>query len=264
MRPLDPGRWLYGAINALVVLFLLLPIAIVAVFAVNPTPFIQFPPVGVSLRWFQKFFASRDFMQAIQLSLSVAAVVAVLATTLGATAALALARGRLAEEWVPSKPLTDVTGLGPFVLTEHTSGQRLVFERNPRYFRVDANGTALPYLDRLVLAVVPDQNTEALRLEAGEIDLMANGEIRPQDYSAFKRRAEAGSLRLLDVDVTMAALEHLARPLARGERRGLVELLRAQRAVGEHGHEMRLHLEHAARHVEEFLPAALGLSMGRR
>ena len=95
MRPLDPGRWLYGAINALVVLFLLLPIAIVAVFAVNPTPFIQFPPVGVSLRWFEKFFASRDFMQAIQLSLTVAAVVAVLATTLGATAALALARGRL-------------------------------------------------------------------------------------------------------------------------------------------------------------------------
>jgi peptide/nickel transport system substrate-binding protein len=113
----------------------------------------------------------------------------------------ALARGRLAEEWVPSKPLTDVTGLGPFVMTEHTSGQRLVFERNPRYFRVDANGTALPYLDRIVLAVVPDQNTEALRLEAGEIDLMANGEIRPQDYSAFKRRAEAGSLRLLDVGV---------------------------------------------------------------
>ena len=95
MRPLDPGRWLYGAINALVVLFLLLPIAIVAVFAVNPTPFIQFPPVGVSLRWFEKFFASRDFMQAIQLSLTVAAVVAVVATTLGATAALALARGRL-------------------------------------------------------------------------------------------------------------------------------------------------------------------------
>ena len=81
------------------------------------------------------------------------------------------------------------------------SGQRLVFERNPRYFRRDAAGEPLPYLDRLTLAVMPDQNTEALRLEAGETDLVSNGDIRPQDYSAFKRLAEQGRVRLLDVDV---------------------------------------------------------------
>ena len=49
------GRGIYLGVNALIVAFLLAPVAIVAVFAVNPTPFIQFPPVGVSPRWFQKF-----------------------------------------------------------------------------------------------------------------------------------------------------------------------------------------------------------------
>jgi peptide/nickel transport system substrate-binding protein len=113
----------------------------------------------------------------------------------------AFAKGELATMWSPSRPLTEVVGLGPFVITEHVAGQRLVFARNPHYFRRDAKGIQLPYLDRLTLAVAPDQNTEALRLEASEIDLMTNADIRPQDYSAFKRLADQGRLRLMDVSV---------------------------------------------------------------
>jgi peptide/nickel transport system substrate-binding protein len=113
----------------------------------------------------------------------------------------ALDAGRFADEWIPSKPLRDVVGLGPFTLTEHVSGQRLVFARNPHFFGRDTRGTPLPYLDRLIVAIVPDQNTEALRLEAGETDLMANGEIRSQDYSAFKRAADQGRIRLIEIGV---------------------------------------------------------------
>jgi peptide/nickel transport system substrate-binding protein len=113
----------------------------------------------------------------------------------------ALDAGTFADAWRPSKPLTDMAGLGPFVLTEHVAGQRMVFARNPRYFRADARGVQLPYLDRLTLAVVPDQNTEALRLEAGEIDLMTNGDIRPQDHAAFRRLADQKKLTLTDVSV---------------------------------------------------------------
>lgn len=114
---------------------------------------------------------------------------------------MALDAGRFGDEWTPSKPLSDIAGLGPFVLTEHVAGQRLVLDRNPRYFRSDQRGTRLPYLDRLTLAVVPDQSTEALRLEAGETDLMSNGDIRPQDYAAFKRLADEGRLVQIDVGV---------------------------------------------------------------
>ena len=115
----------------------------------------------------------------------------------------ALDAGQFQTAWVPSKPLTDVVGLGPFTLAEHVAGQRLVFARNPHYFRRDAGGVQLPYLDRLTLAVVPDQNTEALRLEASEIDLMSNGDIRPQDYAAFKRLADEGRLRMIEVSVAL-------------------------------------------------------------
>ena len=50
----------------------------------------------------------------------------------------------------------------------------------------------LPYLDTLTLAIVADQNAEALRLQAGEIDLMANGDIRPQDYAAVQALSRRG------------------------------------------------------------------------
>ena len=113
----------------------------------------------------------------------------------------ALNEGRFADAWRVGTPLTEVAGLGPFVLAEHTSGQRLVFKRNPHYWKRDAQGVPLPYLDTLTIAVIPDQNTESLRLEAGEIDLMSNADIRPEDYSSFKRAADAGRLKLLDVGV---------------------------------------------------------------
>ena len=117
----------------------------------------------------------------------------------------ALNAGQFHTAWVPSRPVTEVVGLGPFQLVEHVAGQRLVFARNPHYFRRDPAGVQLPYLDRLTLAIVPDQNTEALRLEASESDLMSNGDIRPQDHSAFKRLADQGRLRMIDVSVALDA-----------------------------------------------------------
>src|SRR5882672_10422926 len=89
------GRATYLAVNIAILTFLLAPIVIVVVFALNPTPFIQFPPVGISLRWFAKFFAARDFMHALGFSLEVAVLTTVCATVLGASAALAIARGNL-------------------------------------------------------------------------------------------------------------------------------------------------------------------------
>ena len=67
-RPFDAGRAAYLTLNFALLFFLLAPIAIVLIFALNPTPYISFPPVGVSLRWFEKFFAGTEFMNALWLS----------------------------------------------------------------------------------------------------------------------------------------------------------------------------------------------------
>nr|MBA2301627.1 ABC transporter substrate-binding protein [Acidobacteriota bacterium] len=113
----------------------------------------------------------------------------------------ALAQGRFDQAWRVGVPLADLAGLGPFVLTAHVAGQRLVFARNPHYWRRDDAGVQLPYLDELTVAIVADQNTETLRMDAGDVDLMSNGDIRPDDYATLKRAADQGRLRLLDAGI---------------------------------------------------------------
>ena len=115
----------------------------------------------------------------------------------------ALRDGTIRTAWTPAKPLTDIAGLGPFVLTGHVAGQRLVFTRNPHYWRRDADGRELPLLDRLTVEIVPEPNAEALRLEAAATDLMAAAEIRTDDYARFKRAADQGRLKLLDIGVSL-------------------------------------------------------------
>jgi len=66
-----------------------------------------------------------------------------------------LKSGTFAMAWNLSTPVSDIVGLGPFVLAEYSPGQRLVFSRNPRYFRKAADGTSLPYLDGITVEIIP-------------------------------------------------------------------------------------------------------------
>jgi len=76
---------------------------------------------------------------------------------------------------------TDVTQLpsvGEFYLIEYTPGVRLVYARNPYYWKKDNNGTSLPYREKVITKIVPDQNTEFLLFKSGEKD---SYNVRPED-----------------------------------------------------------------------------------
>jgi peptide/nickel transport system substrate-binding protein len=111
--------------------------------------------------------------------------------------------GTIRKAWTPATPPGEIVGLGPFVLAEHVAGQRLVLKRNPRYWRHAADQSPLPLLDSLRLDIIPEPNAEALRLESGATDVMAVGEIRTDDYARFKRLADQGRLKLIDVGVSL-------------------------------------------------------------
>ena len=57
---------------ALVVFFLLFPIAIVIPISFIDAQFLQFPPQSYSLRWYRRYFTDPDFVDATLLSLGVA------------------------------------------------------------------------------------------------------------------------------------------------------------------------------------------------
>jgi peptide/nickel transport system substrate-binding protein len=116
----------------------------------------------------------------------------------------ALKAGAFDKAWGLDTPPPSMAGLGPFVLQQYLPGQRLIFGRNPRYFEKAPDGGTLPYLDRLVIEVIPDQNAELLRLETGQLDMMTSA-IAPAAYASLKRAADQGRVKLLDLGVSRNA-----------------------------------------------------------
>jgi len=116
----------------------------------------------------------------------------------------ALKAGTFARAWGTDTPPSDIVGMGPFVLREYVPNQRLIFDRNPRYWRKAADGTSLPYLDRIVYEIIPDQDAELLRLQSGDLDL-TQSELRPDDYVPARRAEDKGTLKVAEVGLSPQA-----------------------------------------------------------
>lgn len=68
-------------------------------------------------------------------------------------------------------PVSRTSGTGPFRVPVGAEGARpLVLERNDRYWRADANGQKLPYLDKLSLTPIADSGTRLASIRAGNVD----------------------------------------------------------------------------------------------
>lgn len=100
--------------------------------------------------------------------------------------------------WGLTTPAGTMAGLGPFVVSEFVPGQRLTLTRNPHYWRTDAAGAPLPYLDRVVIEFVASQDAEMLRMQAGTIDLMTQADTRPEDYASLRRLRDQGVLTFVE------------------------------------------------------------------
>ncbi|MEZ4471313.1 MAG: ABC transporter substrate-binding protein [bacterium] len=93
-------------------------------------------------------------------------------------------------------PPGDIPTSGPFVIKEVRSDERVVLERNPRFWKVDRDGNRLPYLDRVIVLVVPDFNASFLKFREGETDVL---EVRPEHYDPLRRKESAGDYLLSDL-----------------------------------------------------------------
>ena len=106
-------------------------------------------------------------------------------------------QGRLGEIWGPAAEPGEIAGLGPFRLREYRSGERLVLERNPNYWKVDSRGARLPYLDELVLLFVATEDAQVIRFKAGETDTVER--INPSNFAELDRAAEGAPYKVQDL-----------------------------------------------------------------
>ena len=115
-----------------------------------------------------------------------------------------LRAGKLMAAWSPATPPSEIVGLGPFRLARYEPGQRLVFERNPNYWNKDERGEQLPYLDSVVIEILPNQDAEIVRFQSGATDMMQEG-LRATDVAQFRALEQQQKLQLLDLGVARDA-----------------------------------------------------------
>ena len=104
-----------------------------------------------------------------------------------------------------TKPDTIISG-GAFRLKEYVAAQRVVFERNSNYYKINLKNEKLPYLDKVIYMIVGDSNNEILKFEAKEIDVLglrgsnvAQYKLNEQnsDYKVYNLGPDTGTLFLV-------------------------------------------------------------------
>ena len=72
----------------------------------------------------------------------------------------------------------------------YVPAQRVVYKRNPFYWKKDAQGRPLPYLDSRVVLMVKDLNALTIKFKAKETDALG---VQPPDYALIKQGEAQGN-----------------------------------------------------------------------
>ncbi len=100
--------------------------------------------------------------------------------------------GTFQQHWgVGTADFADVVGTGPFRITRHEPGTRVVVERSASYWGRDRNGQPLPYLDRVIFEVLDGADVPFLRFKAGDLDLL--GDVQADLVPLVRELARGGS-----------------------------------------------------------------------
>lgn len=78
----------------------------------------------------------------------------------------------------------NAVGTGPFKITNYVDDSQAVFERNPDYWDVatiDGQEYELPFVDRLVIPIMPDMSSTIAALRTGQIDWQVNVPMEYRD-----------------------------------------------------------------------------------
>ena len=79
-------------------------------------------------------------------------------------------------------------GTGPFKFVEWVTSDHITLTRNESYWRKDAAGTALPYLDKVTYRPITDETVSLTNLKTGDLDI---GFVVPaKDYAGLKSGGE--------------------------------------------------------------------------
>jgi peptide/nickel transport system substrate-binding protein len=69
-------------------------------------------------------------------------------------------------------PKKEMSVLGPYYISEYVAGSYVLLRRNPNYWKHDADGHALPYIETVRLDIQRNRDVELMRFRRGELQLI--------------------------------------------------------------------------------------------
>ncbi|MFB2968619.1 ABC transporter substrate-binding protein [Aerosakkonema sp. BLCC-F183] len=101
---------------------------------------------------------------------------------------------QLLRTWDNSTPPEQIIVNGPYRLEKYdTSGERLIFRRNPYYWRKDAQGNRQPYIERVIWQIVTSTDTSLLQFRSGGLDAI---NVQPDYFSLLKQSEKRGDFTI--------------------------------------------------------------------
>ncbi|BFM38810.1 oligopeptide-binding protein of oligopeptide ABC transporter [Synechocystis sp. LKSZ1] len=95
--------------------------------------------------------------------------------------------------WGTDTPPQDIVVNGPYRVKEYITSQRIVFERNPYFWKRNAQGQRLPAISRVIWAIVESTDTALLQFRSGSLDAIS---VTPEYFSLLKKEEERGNFTL--------------------------------------------------------------------
>ena len=104
--------------------------------------------------------------------------------------------GKFNTAWGIDTPPKEIVGTGPFKLARYDPGQRLVFVKNPYYWKRSRAGDSLPYLDRIIYLIVQNADVALLKFMEGTLDAYS---LRGMDYPLLKPMEKRLNFQVFDL-----------------------------------------------------------------
>jgi peptide/nickel transport system substrate-binding protein len=93
------------------------------------------------------------------------------------------------QNYATSTNWYDVTGTGPYIITDYVPGSAVKFIRNDNYWGINpigpGAGDQLPYPDTMKLQIVPDYSARLAALRTGQADFSTVDLLEPQDFDSI-------------------------------------------------------------------------------
>ncbi|MEG5001504.1 ABC transporter substrate-binding protein [Microcoleus sp. B4-D4] len=82
-----------------------------------------------------------------------------------------------------------IVGNGQYRMLSYTPNQRVVLERNPYFWRKDAEGNAQPYIQQIVWQIIENTDNQLLNFRSGDLDTL---DVQPEVFPLLKREEKRG------------------------------------------------------------------------